>query len=143
VLELAADYREAAPGNGSRCLPTSTLRSSRPKGGGSTTSTKQGAVATGEAAWFGRNNSHDHQPPEDRVRRFCYNIRTPRPEGYSNGDHALPHRYPLSTCTPNIRECELGLAHRLALEARVLDGRAIGGQRVQPSAGFPDMYPGT
>jgi hypothetical protein len=32
---------------------------------------------------------------------------------------------------------------KLALETRVLDGRAIGGWRVRPQAGFPDMYPST
>jgi hypothetical protein len=58
---------------------------------------------------------------------FCDNVRTPRPERSSNGDHALPHRYPLSTCTPNIRECEPESTRRLELETRVLDGRAIGG----------------
>jgi hypothetical protein len=31
----------------------------------------------------------------------------------------------------------------LALETRVLDGRAIGRRRLRLSTGFPDMYPGT
>jgi hypothetical protein len=58
----------------------------------------------------------------------------PRLFGYGPGDHAQPNRYPLSTCTPNIKECEPGLARRLALETRVLDERAIGGQIVRPFA---------
>jgi hypothetical protein len=66
-----------------------------------------------------------------------------RSEGSSNGGHALPHRYQLSTCTANIRECESGSARRLALETRVLDGRAIGGWRVRPLADFPDIFTGT
>jgi hypothetical protein len=63
--------------------------------------------------------------------------------GSGNGAHALPHRYPLSTCKTCIRECEPGLTRRLALETRVLDVRAIGGWRVRPLADFPDRYPGT
>jgi hypothetical protein len=63
--------------------------------------------------------------------------------GSGNDDHALPHRYPLSSCTPKIRECEPGSTLRLALETRVLDGRAMGRGRVRPLASFPDMYPGT
>jgi hypothetical protein len=58
---------------------------------------------------------------------FCDNARNPRAEGSSNGDHALPHRYPLSSCTANIRECEPGSVRRLALETMVLDGRSVGG----------------
>jgi hypothetical protein len=61
--------------------------------------------------------------------------------GFGDGDHALPHRYPL--CTPNIRECEPGSAHGLVLETRVLNGRAIGGWRVRSLAGFRDMCAGT
>jgi hypothetical protein len=53
-----------------------------------------------------------------------------------NGDDALPYRYPISTCPPNIRECESGSSERLALETRVLDGRVIGGRRVRPLAVF-------
>jgi hypothetical protein len=74
---------------------------------------------------------------------FCDNVHTPRPEGYSNGDHALPHRYPLSTCTRNIIKCKPGSARRLALETMVLDGRAIGGLRARPLTSFLDMNPGT
>jgi hypothetical protein len=67
----------------------------------------------------------------------------PPPDGFSNGDHALPRRYTLSTCIPSIRGCEPESTRRLALEKRVRDGRAIGGWRVRPLAGFQDMYPGT
>jgi hypothetical protein len=130
-LELAADNREAAPGKGARYLPISMMRSSRPKGGQTTPTTRR-IVATGGAAYF-RKTLYEG---------FCANVCTPRPEGSSNGDHALPHRYPLSTCTPNIREFEPMSTRRLALETRVLDGRAIGGMRVRPLARFPVMYPG-
>jgi hypothetical protein len=68
---------------------------------------------------------------------------TPRPEGSSNGDHALPHRCPLSICTPSIRECEPGSPRRLVFETRVLDGRAICGRRVRPLACFRGKYSGT
>jgi hypothetical protein len=55
--------------------------------------------------------------------------------------------YPTAThyrqSTFNIRECEPGSARRLALETKVLDGRAIGGWRVRPPADFPERYPGT
>jgi hypothetical protein len=37
-----------------------------------------------------------------------HNVRCPRSEGSSNGDHALPHRYPLATFTPNVIELEPG-----------------------------------
>jgi hypothetical protein len=55
----------------------------------------------------------------------------------------MPYRYPLLISTPSIRECEPGEARRLALETKVLDGRANGGRRVRPLADFPDRYPGT
>jgi hypothetical protein len=71
------------------------------------------------------------------------NVRIPRPEGSSNGFHALHHRYHVSTWAPNIRECEPGSARRIVLETRVLDGRAIGGWRIWLLAGFPDKYQGT
>jgi hypothetical protein len=74
---------------------------------------------------------------------FCDNFRTSRPKGSSKGEHALPRRYPLWTCTPNIRYFELRSARRLALEKGVMDGRAIGGWGVRPLVGFPDRYPGT
>jgi hypothetical protein len=49
----------------------------------------------------------------------------------------------LSLGTPNIRECGPGQAWMLALETRVLDGRANGGWRVMSLADFTDRYPGT
>jgi hypothetical protein len=45
-----------------------------------------------------------------------------RPFGSGIGDHALPYRYPLSLGTPIMKEGESGLARRLALEIKVLDG---------------------
>jgi hypothetical protein len=52
------------------------------------------------------------------------------------------HRYPLSLGTYDVREYGHGQARRLALETRVVDGRANGGWRVQSLADFLDMYIG-
>jgi hypothetical protein len=140
-LERAADSREAAPGNGARCLPTSMLRSSRPKGaarhrqrGGMSRHERRGMVAAILMIIRRRKTMYEG---------FCDNVLTPRPEGSSNGDHARLHRYPLSTCTHNIIECEPGTTRRLGLETRIFDGRAIGGWSVRPLVAFREWYPGT
>jgi hypothetical protein len=73
---------------------------------------------------------------------FCDNVRTPAafldPEMVT-----MPNAPPLpniSTWTPNIRECEPGSALMLALEARVLNGRAIGGRRDRPCGSLCPPY---
>jgi hypothetical protein len=139
VLELAADNREAAPGKCARCLPTSMLTQGRTarnqmRGGLSRRKERRGLAATILMICRRRKTMHGG---------YCDNVRTPLPERSSTVYHALPHRYPLSTCSSNIREFEPGLARRLTLEASVLDGRAISGWRVRPLANFPERYPGT
>jgi hypothetical protein len=98
--------------------------------GANTTPSEKRTFATGGAAWSGGTDPHDMPLSENSVQRVL--LECPYPRGLfvsGNGDHALPHRYPLSTCTPNIRECEPWSAEGLALETRVLDGLAIGGRR--------------
>jgi hypothetical protein len=130
-LELAADNREVESGKGARCLPTSLVRSSRPKGG-------QHDIIKEEGCRDGRSGVVRRQRSSGSIavgkpctKGFAIiSVSRGLKDLYSSGDHALPHRYPLSTWSLNITECEHGSARRLALETRVLAGRSIGGWRV-------------
>jgi hypothetical protein len=128
-------------GKGARWLPTTQgllLQSSRPKGEHHDIMREEdGRSGVVRRQRFSRSAAAGNPCTEN----FAIMSVPPRPEESSNGDHALPHSYPLSTYIPNIKDCEPGSARRLALETRVLDGRAIGGWRVRPLAGFPYRYP--
>jgi hypothetical protein len=116
-------------------------RSSRPKGGAARHQQQRGLSRRGDRRGMAATIMRNNPRPKTLYGEFCDNVRTPRPEGSSNGDNASPRRYPLLTCTHNNRECEHGSARRLARETRVLDGRAIGGCMVRPLTSFPDRYP--
>jgi hypothetical protein len=141
-LELAADSQVAAQGKDARYLPTSMLRWSRPKWGATRHEHRRRQSRREERRGLVEAVLMISRRQKTIYGGFCDKVRTPRPEGSTNGDHALPHHYPLSTCTPNSRECEQGSSRRLTPETRVLDGRAIGGWTVRPRYGFFRQVPG-
>jgi hypothetical protein len=135
---LAADKREAAPGDGARYSSTRVLTSSLPKGGQQDTNNWR-TVAKGGAARSAGGGPKDQPPPEKPVRKVLNNFRTPAAFQIRQSRPCTTLPLPIIAMHTSyyiVRSRVSAEARTRDKATRVLDGGANGGWSARSLNGF-------